>query len=49
MEIKMKIYYLDNIDIELLDKGITTKMDAKRDQIAKDVWNDYCDYIGREI
>jgi len=40
---------LDNIDIKLLDKGIATKINAKREQIAKDMWKDYCDYIRRDI
>jgi hypothetical protein len=40
---------LNDSDIELLDEGVNTRKDAKRNQIAVDMWKDYCHYIGRDI
>ena len=39
----------DSIPISTGSKSTTTKaMEKLRDQISIDMWQDYCDYIGRE-
>ena len=38
-----------NFNTRSLGQSISSIMDKRRDEIAKDMWKDYCNYIGRDI